>query len=224
MLVLGCGASKLTEWQLTSFLSRSILNCCVSCVCFPSEKYCIGKGGGARERIFWKNYFFHCAYTRYEAGLSIDEIWSNLSEEERSTAPVPTETSISGTTTNVASAFGTQQVHLESTNAAAHLNRNNDNVDETITFESGDEQVVRPDVSSQLFRQEENASTDPGRTATSSALAQSESDYELVGDGVGSTSNTHGRIDGAEDDVSPLDDADYELDELEAEIARELED
>merc|ERR1712232_338567 len=33
-------------------------------------------GGGERERIFWKNYFFHCAFTRYEAGLSIDEIWN----------------------------------------------------------------------------------------------------------------------------------------------------
>lgn len=33
--------------------------------------------GGQRELVFWKNYFFHCAYTRYEAGLSIDEIWSN---------------------------------------------------------------------------------------------------------------------------------------------------
>ena len=33
--------------------------------------------GGAREVAFWKNYFFHCAFARYEAGLSIDEIWSN---------------------------------------------------------------------------------------------------------------------------------------------------
>ncbi|KAL7484206.1 hypothetical protein ACHAW6_009848 [Cyclotella cf. meneghiniana] len=33
--------------------------------------------GGKRELAFWKNYFFHCAYARYEAGLSIDEIWSN---------------------------------------------------------------------------------------------------------------------------------------------------
>ena len=41
--------------------------------------------GGQREIIFWKNYFFHCAYTRYEAGLSIDEIWSN---EPRPTQPV----------------------------------------------------------------------------------------------------------------------------------------
>jgi len=33
-------------------------------------------GGGARERTFWRNYFFHCAFTRYEAGLSLEEIWS----------------------------------------------------------------------------------------------------------------------------------------------------
>ena len=42
--------------------------------------------GGERELIFWKNYFFHCAYTRYEAGLSIDEIWSN--EPRPTTQPV----------------------------------------------------------------------------------------------------------------------------------------
>ena len=41
--------------------------------------------GGQRELVFWKNYFFHCAYTRYEAGLSIDEIWSN--EPNRKTGP-----------------------------------------------------------------------------------------------------------------------------------------
>lgn len=40
--------------------------------------------GGERELIFWKNYFFHCAYTRCEAGLSIDEIWSN---EPRASRP-----------------------------------------------------------------------------------------------------------------------------------------
>jgi len=43
-------------------------------------------GGGARERVFWRNYFFHCAFTRYEAGLSIDEIWGDMTEEERAAA------------------------------------------------------------------------------------------------------------------------------------------
>ena len=41
--------------------------------------------GGERERIFWKNYFFHCAYSRYEAGLSIDEIWC---PEQQAKTPV----------------------------------------------------------------------------------------------------------------------------------------
>lgn len=35
--------------------------------------------------MFWRNYFFNCAYARYEAGLSIDEIWSEQS------IPPPTE-------------------------------------------------------------------------------------------------------------------------------------
>lgn len=38
--------------------------------------------GGEREKAFWKNYFFHCAYARYEAGLSIDEIWVNSSKSD----------------------------------------------------------------------------------------------------------------------------------------------
>lgn len=33
-------------------------------------------GAGEKETTFWKNYFFHCAYTRYKEGLSVDEIWS----------------------------------------------------------------------------------------------------------------------------------------------------
>lgn len=39
--------------------------------------------GGDKEITFWRNYFFHCAYTRYEAGLSIDEIWAPKTEDEQ---------------------------------------------------------------------------------------------------------------------------------------------
>eukprot|EP00566_Odontella_aurita_P020508 CAMPEP_0113551540 /NCGR_PEP_ID=MMETSP0015_2-20120614/14580_1 /TAXON_ID=2838 /ORGANISM="Odontella" /LENGTH=370 /DNA_ID=CAMNT_0000452441 /DNA_START=149 /DNA_END=1261 /DNA_ORIENTATION=- /assembly_acc=CAM_ASM_000160 len=42
------------------------------------EKHADLCGAGEREVKFWKNYFFHCAYARYEAGLSIDEIWAVL--------------------------------------------------------------------------------------------------------------------------------------------------
>ena len=38
-------------------------------------------GGGLREKVFWRNYFFHCAFARYEAGLSLDEIWSYREEQ-----------------------------------------------------------------------------------------------------------------------------------------------
>jgi len=34
-------------------------------------------GAGEREKIFWKNYFFHCACIRHKQGLFVDEIWSN---------------------------------------------------------------------------------------------------------------------------------------------------
>jgi len=30
---------------------------------------------GKTEKIFWKNYFFHCAYHRYDKGLGVEEIW-----------------------------------------------------------------------------------------------------------------------------------------------------
>lgn len=39
-------------------------------------------GGGKREEIFWKNYFFHCAFTRYEAGMSLDEIWNQEAQQK----------------------------------------------------------------------------------------------------------------------------------------------
>ena len=48
----------------------------IICICSHSHDVTIS-GGGEREKVFWRNYFFHCAFTRYEAGLSIDEIWSD---------------------------------------------------------------------------------------------------------------------------------------------------
>ena len=34
-------------------------------------------GAGVRERIFWRNYFCHCALARDGCGLSVDEIWGD---------------------------------------------------------------------------------------------------------------------------------------------------
>jgi hypothetical protein len=149
-------------------------------------------GGGARERIFWKNYFFHCAYTRYEAGLSIDEIWS---EGDQSSTPASL--------------------------AVASATLENDEVEDTITFNNEEEADVGTN------NEKADALFVPG-VAPSSGTSQkttlrSESDYEMV-DVDGSKIIVDLVVQNDEVINTPMEDADYELDELEAEIARELED
>ena len=159
-------------------------------------------GGGVREHIFWKNYFFHCAYTRYEAGLSIDEIWSDalqiakvMNDNKSTIAPLSAPLPMPPTMTD-----------------------HEDEVEETITF-------AADDVSTQV--KVEATSTAAGLFDQSSAPktneTQTEADYELIDDDkllLDTSLNTAGNIDVQ---TSTTDDADYELDELEAEIARELE-
>jgi hypothetical protein len=142
-------------------------------------------GGGEREKVFWRNYFFHCAYTRYEAGLSIDEIWSD------------------------------QPPMVESTEASVEEVEESTE-EETITFVN-DAEEDGPDAqpaTTKAFATDPSASThalNEGEKDTSSGGALEGGDFEMVGDSGGDS-----------DEV--LDAADYELDELEAEIARELED
>mmetsp|Transcript_23333 Transcript_23333/g.66114 ORF Transcript_23333/g.66114 Transcript_23333/m.66114 type:complete len:367 (-) Transcript_23333:326-1426(-) len=147
-------------------------------------------GGGERELVFWRNYFFHCAFTRYEAGLSIDEIWSFTPQDQQddnAAAAASTE----GETTAVA---GTEE--------------------ETVEFEgaSQDSAQAAAVVASAGTESPDNSNTDGandtfGATSSSNSLAMS-NEFEFVGD-----------VDDVSDAV-----ADPELDELEAEIARELED
>jgi hypothetical protein len=140
-------------------------------------------GGGEHEKVFWHNYFFHCAWCRYEAGLSIDEIWSDQPEEKR----------------------------VEAAAAAAAENEN----EEEITFEEESEKAFASDPVTEAdapFRKEESKETNAAATAgvTSTNSSGGKEDFELVEEG---------------EDVGGVDeDVDYELDELEAEIARELED
>lgn len=139
-------------------------------------------GGGDREKVFWHNYFFHCAYTRYEAGLSIDEIWSFQPAEEKAA--------------NEASSTSISQASAE----------------ETVVFDGGEDEQAAPDSSSapdEINGENVDATESASGVAVSSnsPSESTASDYELV-DGGTSGANA----------------ADSELDELEAEIARELED
>jgi hypothetical protein len=140
-------------------------------------------GAGDREKCFWRNYFFHCAFTRYEAGLSIDEIWS-----DQATAP-----------------------QLDTAAAAdEEINRQ----DETITFEASESESGDVSTTSSISGQaplfDSNVSPTPVEdddivraTEIASSGSHQGTDYEIV---------------------AAADDEDAELDELEAEIARELED
>ena len=129
-------------------------------------------GGGSREEIFWRNYFFHCAFTRYEAGLSIDEIWSFQPESAQSAEAVEEVTEGDG--------------------------------EDVVIFDNSEEneELLEP-----AFQPDE-PETDTAAKSTPDNLTPPDSvsaDYEFLDEG---------------GDISV---ADPELDELEAEILRELE-
>ena len=167
-------------------------------------------GGGARERIFWRNYFFHCAFTRYEAGLSIDEIWGDMTEEERAAA--------------ARQSVKQQQQQLD---APAEKTGTHTPEEETITFHD-------PDESDTIEGQQPSPSVGIAPTKSSPDVLDNSSNksYEIVGGEVTASAedaagiNLDAKDTTADDNDGACDDMedDYELDELEAEIARELED
>ena len=99
-----------------------------------------------------------------------------------------------------------------------------DGAEETITFDGDGDALAtsgeaeQEEKSSALFAKVEAASATAAASKPTAKL--SEADYEMVGEDTGGD-DVEGDIG---DDDSPLEAADYELDELEAEIARELED
>ena len=136
-------------------------------------------GGGDRERIFWQNFFFHCAFTRYEAGLSVDEIWSDQN------CPAKAKTAAA-----VAAAAAVAEEEITFDNSSVP-----DDTTPTTVTTTGEASASKlnmlftqmpPNVESMDFDDEEVASTPP--------------DFDMI------------------EDIS-----DPEMDELEAEIARELE-
>jgi len=142
-------------------------------------------GGGARERAFWRNYFFHCAFTRYKAGLSLDEIWSYKDESSNIASHVEhTSTDDAGIASSAVAAS-----NAEEADGSGEHDASPQNVEESAAA-TGEETVD--------FSVDAAGNNDPIQTELS------DMPFEL--------------IDGGVDDVE-----DPELDELEAEIARELE-
>jgi hypothetical protein len=143
-------------------------------------------GGGLREQTFWRNYFFHCAFTRYEAGLSIDEIWSY--GEELPTTANHDETTVADSVVSSA---------IAEFNEEEAVNGNENDVEESAAAATtpADETVDLDDT--------EGTADSP----TDLSELSPRGGFELIEDA----------------DIDIDIEADPELDELEAEIARELE-
>ena len=158
-------------------------------------------GGGAREQVFWKNYFFHCAFTRYEAGLSIDEIWSYQVQDGTSSGNVQQESG------------GDIIDDVDTINNATTPSAREE---ETVVFDrtnsnGGDSSPGHNDSHAGFQDIEDIMAADgvvEGGDGSNPSDGSPNNGFELVDDSM-------------DDDVGP---SDPELDELEAEIARELED
>ncbi|KAG7368457.1 hypothetical protein IV203_031200 [Nitzschia inconspicua] len=150
-------------------------------------------GGGTREQIFWKNYFFHCAFTRYEAGLSIDEIWSYHVQSVEENQDAQTVATLSGEQ-NAQGAAGREE--------------------ETVVFDA-DPTEGTTESSHAGFQDMEKVVSDERKDAEAGGAADAS-----VGQSDGSGNNGFDMLDDSVDGEA----VDPELDELEAEILRELED
>jgi hypothetical protein len=144
-------------------------------------------GGGDRETVFWRNYFFHCAYTRYEAGLSIDEIWSY--SEEKAQQAEETSAEVTG-----------------------------EEAEETVVFEENTEDNSYSKTSVEHAFMEEPADDEPDNNSGDfdAGKQHSPNDSVLSSNGDFEVLDSDYAYEGGSGDP--------ELDELEAEIQKELED
>lgn len=161
-------------------------------------------GGGEREHYFWKNFFFHCAYARYEAGLSIDEIWSDEDPMERKAKQEAEKQAAA------------DKAAAEQGIPPASASEEEITFDEDTTKPTEETAFAAPEPETEVIVDEVDTPADDPSPASvvSSSAADSSGGFENI-----SSDNI------IEDDDAFGDDGfDVELDELEAEIARELED
>mmetsp|Transcript_22154 Transcript_22154/g.50301 ORF Transcript_22154/g.50301 Transcript_22154/m.50301 type:complete len:345 (+) Transcript_22154:177-1211(+) len=155
--------------------------------------------GGAREAVFWRNYFFHCAYARYEAGLSIDEIWS--AENKRPSIPVDAE---EGTAADIVQVVQHEEVVFVPA-LSAKAPEGSSITQEPATTTPAQIKESLPDAVIPSPHQPSSSGAAPTPSQPDTSVSTSSSDYEFVSGG------------GADVD-------DASMDELEAEIAAALDD
>mmetsp|Transcript_2642 Transcript_2642/g.7292 ORF Transcript_2642/g.7292 Transcript_2642/m.7292 type:complete len:398 (-) Transcript_2642:338-1531(-) len=209
-------------------------------------------GGGSRETIFWKNYFFHCAYCRYEAGLSVDEVWSEEAvirndqerkqreEEERankknalSKIKAGAATLVAGVAKVVKSDGAATAAEGAAVNAKGAAEEAADNTEHTIAFdEEGEEKESSLGAPAETSTAaptetsptmvEDNVDAVPDEDAAEDETQQDQDSGDTPSSYEMVTETTGDIPD--DDDFGDMEHDDPELDELEAEIAEALED
>ena len=159
----------------------------------------INDKGGAREAVFWRNYFFHCAYARYEAGLSIDEIWS--AESKRPSILLDAE---EATEADIAQVVQNEEVVFVPASSAKAQGGSSVTLEPTTTTPAQINEST-PGAAISAPNQSSPSSMAPTPSQPDTSASTSSSDYEFVSGG------------GADVD-------DASMDELEAEIAAALDD
>lgn len=214
-------------------------------------------GAGEREIIFWKNYFFHCAYARYENGLSIDEIWASkpepVSTEEikQATTAAKEARRIGGKakntneeemtfenndTTTIGTTTGTTGGGVATPKTSSPISiRNSPTAATTTTSTAVDNTTTTTTATTATGMAASIISTTGGTSASelSGTSGSTTTSYEMVSNSIGNGLSDHvdhvvgtaGTTQGFDEDHIEDDDAfGDDLDDLEAEIARELED
>jgi len=194
-------------------------------------------GAGGREVNFWRNYFFHCAFIRYTVGLSIDEIWASkpvppcpgeLAETEQREEELRNSShhDESATGAEVASHSSQGEIVFEDNEKDVKLDLGEEDVD-----------VVSPQKATEkpaAATGGDVATVDRGASNSPSSASTQDNSYEMIANEaaaaaveddddvvaiVGDVSAAGSGVDIGDDD-----DGDLDLDDLDAEIARELED
>lgn len=161
-------------------------------------------GAGERERSFWRNYFFHCALARYEAGLSVDEIWGDKPVE----TVAATSAAAIAAPDEASEHAGDETITFEPASPARQVSDVLDDDAAAATASLGASLSApstggAPSISS-------GAAPNTGLSVSQDSSASDYSPYEMVGGG-----SAVGAPDGGGDTE--------DMDDLEAEIARELE-
>jgi hypothetical protein len=172
-------------------------------------------GAGEKEVIFWKNYFFHCAYTRYEKGLTIEEIWARKPKAIGITQDVRSSPAKSIATK---SNHDAEELYIENLTLD---DGDDDDVSIELQFEADGSNAGGGGSGGGDSDNDISNSSSPQKLATSEHKATEEQNsdssgsgtsYDMIDDSMNMNANSN------HDDL--VDDLD--LDDLEAEIAREL--